>query len=399
VGKKKKGVGMKRVHLFVLSTWFLGNLSIHFVTPYLPQIALLPHANIHLAQMLISSFLFGKAISMLFWGVFSERYGRRPFMLLSLFLFVVSSWSMSLEDHIYGMIFFRFIQGMSVGGTLLMGRTMINDTSKSPIRSFGYLFTAAGVIIPTLPLLGAFMAASISYQSMFRLVSLYPLMLLCVMAVFLPETNQTKNANRLSVLTVAKDFYDVSKNTLFLSCLFISALMMAGESAFNTSASFILLKNLHLSKQQYGLFITTLGLAHLLGTFSCARCVKRFNLPKLIGTGVVCLALSSALMGMMSYRESISHFLLPMVIYYFGTGFIVATTLAATVKPFPQKKATALGFSLFLQALISGTFSFLTSSIGIHTIRALALVLLATSSIAYYLYLTRIRSSRVLINA
>lgn len=389
---------MKRLHLFVLSTWFLGNLSIHFVTPYLPQISHLPYSNIHLAQMLISSFLFGKAFSMLVWGVLSERYGRRPFMLFSLGLFVVTSCLLSLNVSIYGMIFLRFIQGMSVGGTLLMGRAMINDTSNSPIRSFGYLFSAAGLIIPTLPLIGAYMAVSIPYQSMFGFVSLYPLILLCLMVYGLPETNVSARNQSLSIINVAKDFYDVSKNTLFLSCLLISALMMAGESAFNTSASFILLKNLGLNNRAYGMFITTLGMAHLLGTFSCAQAVKWFDAKKLIGTGVVCLASSSALMGMMSYSESILHLLIPMVIYYFGTGFIVATTLVATVKPFPKKQATALGFSLFLQSLVSGSFSFLASSLGIHTSRALALVLLITSGFAYYLYLTRIRHADVLVN-
>lgn len=389
---------MKRLHLFVLSTWFLGNLSIHFVTPYLPQIARLPHANIHLAQLLISSFLFGKAISMLLWGVLSERYGRRPFMLLSLGLFVLTSWLLSLSVSIYFMILARFIQGMAVGGTLLMGRAMINDTSDSPIRSFGYLFSAAGLIIPTLPLIGAFMAVSIPYQTMFSVVSLYPFILLCLMFYGLPETNKILNQQALSIVNVARDFYYVSKNTLFLACLLISALMMAGESAFNTSASFILIKHLGLSNREYGMFITTLGMAHLLGTFSCARAVKWFNAKKLIGTGVVCLASSSALMGMMSYSDSIFHLLIPLFIYYYGTGFIVATTLVATVKPFPKKKATALGFSLFLQSLISGSFSLLASSLGIHTSRSLALVLLSTSGFAYYLYLTRIRQSDVLVN-
>lgn len=390
---------MRRLHLFVLSTWFLGNLSIHFVTPYLPHIAQLKGANIHLAQMLISSFLFGKALSMLLWGVLSERYGRRPFMLLSLFLFVLSQVMLSMTSHIYLMIFYRFIQGMAVGGTLLMGRTMINDSVESPIKSFAYLFTLAGMIIPCLPLLGAFMASNIDYQSMFLLVSLYPLLLLVLMTVGLPETNQHLSHQTLSVLEVAKDFYEVSKNTLFLACLFISAFMMAGESAFNTSASFILLKHFGLSKQHYGMFITSIGGAHLLGTFACARAVKHFDVKKLIGTGVVCLTLSSALMGMMSYRETTFHLLVPMMIYYFGTGFIVATTLAATVKPFPKKKGTALGFSLFLQALISGAFSFLSSSLGIHTIRSLSLVLLLTSSAAYYLYISKIRDSNVLANA
>jgi len=222
---------------------------------------------------------------------------------------------------------------------------------------------------------------------------------LVLMFVFLPETLVKKRNTLISANSIAIDFFKVTKNTLFLSCLFISAFMVAGESAFNTSASFILIKQMHVTKSTYGSVITLLGLSHLVGTFCCAQAVKRFNAYRLIGIGVTCLTLSSTLMALFFHAQTLEYVIFPMVIYYFGTGFIVSTTLVATVKPFPKKKAAALGFSLFLQSMISGLFSFIVSYAGIQTIKGLALVLLATSFSALFIYTSKLNSERQLLNA
>ncbi len=390
---------MRLLHLFVLSTWFLGNMAVHFVTPYLPQIAELPNSNIHLAQMMLSIFFFGKALSLLLWGVFSERFGRRPLMLMALLLFVTSSLSLSFPMSMLGMLVLRFIQGIAVGGTLLMGRAMINDASNSPVRSFGYLFTFAGIIIPLLPLVGAQLSKNVNYHMMFQFMSIYPGIVLLFMFFLLPETLQKKRRQMISIKSITLDFFSVSKNTLFLSCLFISALMVAGETAFNTSASFIMMVKMGVSKSSYGTVVTILGLSHLVGTFSCAQAVKRFDAYRLIGVGVSCLAFSSVLMAVFSYQSMLLNLLVPMIIYYYGTGFIISTTMVAAVKPFPKKKATALGFSLFLQSLISGAFSFFVSTLGVQTARSLSFVLMATSFSALLLFLSKLKPEKALLNA
>ncbi len=387
---------MKRLHLLILSTWFLGNMGIHFVSPYLPQIATQLGSNVHVTQMLISSFLFGKAISMLWWGTISEYYGRRRFMLFGLVLFSFSCLVLGLNLNIYQMIFFRGMQGVGVGACLLMGRTMINDVSDNPTKSFAYLFTLAGLVIPLLPLLGGYMATHVGYQHAFLLTSLYPLLVFGVMYYWLPETNKALKKDRDSLISIFRDYQMVVKNPLFLSCLFISAFMLAGESSFNTAASFILIKNLGVSSGLFGLIKTVLGLCHLLGTFICALVVKRRNTPRLIGAGVLCFTVSSVLMTFGGSNETVLNLFIPMAIYYFGTGFVIATTLSATVKPFPNKKATALGFSLFLQFFISGMFSLITSGLGITTLKSLAGVLLITSLASTWIYFSKVRTSEAL---
>lgn len=55
-----------------------------------------------------------------------------------------------------------------------------------------------------------------------------------------------------------------------------------------------------------------------------------------------------------------------MMVYYFGTGFIVASTTAASVRPFPQHMATALALTLFCQFTFSALFSLISSLLSIE---------------------------------
>lgn len=387
---------MMRLHLLVLSTWFLGNLSIHFITPFLPSIAIEKHASIHLAQMLVSSLLLGKAISMIFWGPISESYGRRRFMLLGLILFVISSLLLSLDIPITLMILLRFVQGLAVGACLLMGRTMINDKSSNPIQSLAYLFTLAGLIIPFLPFIGGYLATKTSYQHAFIFTLIYPLCLFFIMLFLLQETKPEAKRTPLSLHNIVNDYQLVLKDHVFCACLLISAFMMAGESAFNTSGSFILMQTLKLDAKHYGFAKTFLAISHLIGTYICAIIVKRKSPQALIGIGVACFAISSTIMVLFSIKTTLLNLMLPMTLYYFGTGFIVATTTACVCKPFPDKKATALGFALFLQFLISSLFSFISSSLGIHTLNGLAYILLALSLSSLWLYQTRLKGNLLL---
>lgn len=124
--------------ILILATWFLGNLDIHFFTPALPKIAEFFAVKQNIAQLSISLFLLGKAISMILWGILSEYFGRKPIFICGLFLFIISNFFAALSTSIQILLIFRFLQGFAVGATLLMGRAMINDTQdeQSATRSF-----------------------------------------------------------------------------------------------------------------------------------------------------------------------------------------------------------------------------------------------------------------------
>jgi MFS transporter, DHA1 family, 2-module integral membrane pump EmrD len=381
----------------VLLTWFLGNMGIHLVTPSLPNLNVQLIASGHLSQMVISLFLLGKSLGVLLWGPFSECYGRRRFMLFGLVLYIAASMLSAHSSTIGMLLLSRFFQGLGVSATLLMGRTIINDLypEKKAIKAFALLFTLAGIVISVLPLLGGLIATYFTWQLAFYIMAGYALCVFCLTLLYLPETNCAK-ANKISLSQIVNDYKTVLKHPLFLAYLFISALMVAGESAFNTSAAFILIKTHGFAPHYYGMIKTSLAIAHLLGSAYCAYAIKFSDSNNLVGIGVISFLIGSVLMvcfNMGNHTISIS-LVLPMLIYYFGTGFIVATTASSIVRPFPKKMATAMAFCLFLQFILSAAFSFISSIFNIQTAMPLSIIIFSVSLIGFSIWFCVLRPSK-----
>ncbi|KTD41086.1 MFS transporter [Legionella parisiensis] len=353
--------------LLILFTWFLGNLDIHFITPALPKLAYFFSVKPNTAQLTISLFLLGKALSMILWGILSERYGRKPIFILGLILYLISNFLAAWSPSIEALLFCRFFQGVAVGATLLMGRAMINDTHDEQYATqyFAWFFTLGGLFICFLPFLGGLINSQWNWQIASIIMALYALFLF-PLSVGIQET---KPKHSLS-FSFKEIITTVFRHPVFVGYLLISALMMAGESAFNTSASFILIKGAQWTSTQYGLAKTVMAVMHLLGTACCGVLVKYCSSRQLTSFGVYFFAFSVVLMWLFSlFFDSIYlTFIIPMVVYYFGTGFIVASATSAVVRPFPKQMSLALALTLFCQFNCSALFSFITSVIGIKEV-------------------------------
>lgn len=358
----------KSAWLMILLTWFLGNMGIHFMTPALPALAAFFHTTPGVAQLTISLFLLGKASSMLLWSRVSEWQGRKPVFIIGIALYIISNLLASYSHSMVHFLSCRFIQGFAVGATLLMGRVMINDThdEQQATRQFAFLFTLAGLLICFLPLLGGLINSYWNWQAASLCMSGYGLFIFCFCGV-MPETKPGGHYPSSLAISIRLVF----RNNLFVRYLSVSALMMAGESAFNTSASFILIKGAAYSLSDYGGIKTIMAIMHLIGTAACGFLIRYYTSAHLVVLGVRLFVISALAMWLFSFFENnvLLTFILPMLMYYFGTGFIVACTTAAAVRPFPKHMATALALTLFCQFNFSAFFSLVSSLLTIQTIK------------------------------
>jgi multidrug resistance protein len=148
---------MKRLSVLMLVA-FVDMMGLMIIWPLLPLYAVNLHATATTVGLLAASFPVAQLVSSPIWGYVSDRYGRRPALLVGLgasaFAYIVFGFA-----HTVWLLFVsRFVQGLG-GGTTGVVQAYVADTMlpRERAKALGWLSaaTCAGVIIG--PALGSFM--------------------------------------------------------------------------------------------------------------------------------------------------------------------------------------------------------------------------------------------------
>jgi multidrug resistance protein len=149
---------MKRLGV-LMAVCFVDMLGLMLVAPLMPFYALRLHSPEWMVGPLIASFAVAQLISSPVWGRVSDRYGRRPALLIGLgasaFAYVIFGFATSL----WMLFLSRIVQGAG-GGTTGVAQAYVADTMAPGDRAkaLGWLSaaTSAGVVIG--PFIGSFAA-------------------------------------------------------------------------------------------------------------------------------------------------------------------------------------------------------------------------------------------------
>jgi len=129
------------------------------VLPLLPFYALKLHASPEMIGWIIASFSISQLVSSPLWGRVSDRYGRRPALLIGLGGSAVAYVVFGLAGSIWLLFLSRIVQGAG-GGTTGVAQAYVADTiePENRAKALGWLSaaTAAGVMIG--PVIGSLAA-------------------------------------------------------------------------------------------------------------------------------------------------------------------------------------------------------------------------------------------------
>ena len=129
---------------------FVDAIGFMIILPLLPFYAVRLHATPETVGRLIASFSVAQLLAAPLWGRVSDRYGRRPALLIGLGASTVAYAVFGLADSVWLLFASRIVQGAG-GGTTGVAQAYVADTvePKDRARALGWLSsaTAAGVIL------------------------------------------------------------------------------------------------------------------------------------------------------------------------------------------------------------------------------------------------------------
>ncbi|MGH7512848.1 MAG: MFS transporter [Gemmatimonadales bacterium] len=136
---------------------FVDAIGFMIILPLLPFYAMRLHATPETVGRLIAAFSIAQLLSAPLWGRVSDRYGRRPALLIGLGASAVAFAVFGIADAVWLLFVSRVVQGAG-GGTTGVAQAYVADTvePKDRARALGWLSsaTSAGVILG--PAIGSF---------------------------------------------------------------------------------------------------------------------------------------------------------------------------------------------------------------------------------------------------
>nr|WP_042190134.1 DHA2 family efflux MFS transporter permease subunit [Kibdelosporangium sp. MJ126-NF4]CEL19114.1 multidrug transporter, MFS superfamily [Kibdelosporangium sp. MJ126-NF4]CTQ95084.1 multidrug transporter, MFS superfamily [Kibdelosporangium sp. MJ126-NF4] len=107
-----------------------------------------------------TAYLITSTITTPIYGKLSDIYGRKPFYLLAISLFVIGSLACTFSQSMYQLAAFRALQGLGAGGLMSLAFTIIADivSPRERAKYQGYFMAVFGTSSVLGPVLGGFLA-------------------------------------------------------------------------------------------------------------------------------------------------------------------------------------------------------------------------------------------------
>jgi DHA1 family bicyclomycin/chloramphenicol resistance-like MFS transporter len=329
--------------------------------PALPGLTQDLGAAMSRAQLTLTALLLSFGISQLVWGPLSDRFGRRPVLLIGLAAYTLSAVGSALSASMESLILWRSVQGAAMGAGVMCARAVVRDlyqpSQGATVMSKG--LSGLGLIACASPPLGGLLTALFSWHAALLALAAYGAVAWAILAWRFEETLAAPNLDALQLHSLLNTWKGILRNPTFLAFTALSVASYVGLFTFLATSSFVFIKVLGYSTTQYGLCVFLNAFVYLLGTILCRSLIKQFGIRKTVaiaGGMSLVAALSIATLHWSNGHSGLA-IMVPMGFFMLGHGIHQPCGQSGAVGPFPLAAgaASALnGFLMMVGAFVMG---------------------------------------------
>lgn len=339
----------------------LGPLSIDIVLPVLPTMAQELGEPMGRIEWSMTAIFAGGALGQLLYGPLSDRYGRKPVILIALILFTISTIAVSRTTTLEPIIFWRFIQGL----VMASGRIIANAAARDQfdrerlgkLISLIFLVSVSASVIN--PIIGGFMVTHFGWQSVFLVMTGYGVTLILAVTFFFTETISNKDSAALRPIRIILNFSHPMRNQGFKTCLLSGGFAVAGFVAFLSASSGVAKSNFGLNAQEYSYAFAGVIAPFLIVSIFSNHYIERIGSHRFIIMGGFLEAIGG--LGMLVFAlAGSSHplsFFGPMALFVIGFSFLYPLSTAKALNPFKAIAGTASSLLGFTQNIMGAGVS------------------------------------------
>ena len=320
--------------------------------PTLPTITDGFGASMAQAQLTLTALLLAFGTSQLFWGPLSDRFGRRPILLIGLTAYVIAAVASALAPSMLWLIVFRALQGAAMGAAVMTARAIVRDVymPAEGARTMSKALSGLGVIACLCAPLGGLLSDLFNWRVALLAVAVFGAVCLAVVALRFNETLARCNPHALQGAGLLRTWGSIIRNPTFIAYCALSIGSYGGLFTFLAASSFVFIQALGLSKTQYGLVMFSVSFVYLLGTFLCRALLTRFGVRRSVALAGALTLVGGTSMGLLALLgvHTVWAMTLPMWLFMLGHGVHQACCQSGAVGPFPHAAGAASALNGFL---------------------------------------------------
>jgi DHA1 family bicyclomycin/chloramphenicol resistance-like MFS transporter len=362
---------------------FTGPVGMHIFVPALPAAGKDLHATPAALELTISLYILGLAVGQLVYGPASDRFGRRPALLVGLLIFTLASVAALFAPDTHTLIIARFFQALGGCSGLALARAIIRDTSQAHeaarrLALTNLLVTAGPAVAP---LIGAALSSFWGWRTILMGLSALGAANFVLAWRILPETRP--EARLASASRYARDYFGLIRSRQFLGYAIGGACATTSLYAFIACAPFIFVDRLHVPSASVGLYLALLVSGLWLGSLLASRLIGRFSLVRflVVANALSVVAAAAFLAMVIADRATLVRMVGTMFAFSVGVGAAAPAALVQAISVNPRVTGTASGLYGSIQMAVGAALVALVG-LGADPALASASLLLASGVVA-----------------
>jgi MFS transporter, DHA1 family, multidrug resistance protein len=335
-----------------------GPLSMDLYLPAFPDLAADLGASQAAVQLTLTADVIGLVLGQLVLGPLSDARGRKGLLIGSTLVCAVASVLCALAPSAGWLAVWRFLQGASGGGGIVLARAVAADIASgvAAARLFSLFMTVSSVAPIAAPVLGgALLAATGSWRPMFWLLAVISLVLAAATWRVLPETLPAEKRHAGGLRQTGRVFAGLARDRVFAGYALTVAFAYASLFGYISGSSFALQDLYGLSATQFSLVFALNAAGMIVLGLLNARLVRRFAvrgilLAGLIGSGVAAVVL----LGVVLSGMGLVAVLAPLFLVVASRGLVSsnATVLGVQRAPVAGSASAVLGALMFTGGVV-----------------------------------------------
>lgn len=321
-----------------------------FYLPALPALSGYFATTASLIQFSLTFSMIGLAVGQLIIGPLSDKYGRKQPLLISLYLFCISTLGCLYAPDIYWFIFFRLIQGLAGSGGVVISKSVAIDLyqGRELTRFFSMLSSVQGLAPICAPVLGGILLEITDWKGIFWVLLGIGVFLIVALSFFRESLNVSQRVQG-NVLSTFRRYVPILHNKQFMRFVLVQAFAMGVMFTYIAASPFIFQSHFGLSPIHYSFCFGVNALGIMFGSLLVSKFKDAGSALRTGTRGFGMMSLIVTLVFLFSTSVLLVEIILFFFLIFLGLILPSSTTLALDLERENSGNASALlGFLMFL---------------------------------------------------